>query len=73
MLMGITRIGSLIINENAFNLLFIIAWAVRTLSPVGGKEDEADAPACRGLRSSDRGACESVKHCVNFKTTFHKI
>ena len=26
MLMGITRIGSLIINENAFNLLFIIAW-----------------------------------------------
>ena len=37
MLMGITRIGSLIINENAFNLLFIIAWAVRTLSPAGGK------------------------------------
>ena len=35
MLMGITRIGSLIINENAFNLLFIIAWAVRTLSPAG--------------------------------------
>lgn len=64
MLMGITRIGSLIINENAFNLLFIIAQAVRVLSPAGGKEDEADTPACRGLRSTDKGSlrkCEALR------------
>ncbi len=43
MLMGITRIGNLIINENSFNLLLFFAEAKRRPLRVAGGERQAES------------------------------
>ncbi len=74
MLMGITRIGNLIINENGFNLLFIIVENDMTATWLSRQRERGEG----GPWGSEPGGWagedgESVKRCVIFKTTFHKI
>lgn len=74
MLMGITRIGNLIINENGFNLLLVFCGGETTPSAgcLVGSAMRSGPDEGRHGNLSGRGG-ESVKRCVIFKTTFYKI
>lgn len=75
MLMGITRIGNLIINENGFNLLLIVVENGMTGQRAARESARGEGGHAWGRGPGDwtGGEGESVKRCVIFKTTFHKI